>query len=229
MTGMFRLDSRREGELWLPIGDHLMAAKLRLAGGKVSGETLRAAFGHVRQWQRALDVGAHIGSITVQLAGRFEEVIAFEPDRKMFEYLGFNTGEIGNVRRFPLALADEIGPLRLSHQGVDHNSMAWIERGAKPGRHWVMAITFDSFGLDGIGLMKIDVEGAEVEVIKGARETIERCKPVVIIEENWCAIRQGHRKTEARELLLEMGMTVVDEIEDQPDTINVVLAWPEPS
>lgn len=225
---MFRLNSQRVGNFWLPVGDHTMAAKLRASDGRISGTTFDAAMFHVKQWQRAVDIGAHIGTITTQLAGRFEEVVAFEPDGRMFEYLGFNTSEIGNVRRFPLAVADRIGPVRLTHAGVGHNSMGWIEPG-EPGRHWVMAITLDAMALQDVGFIKIDVEGAEVEVIKGARETIERCKPVVIIEENWCAIRQGHRKTEARELLLEMGMTVVDEIEDQPGTVNVVLSWPEAS
>ena len=42
--------------------------------------------------------------------------------------------------------------------------------------------TLDGFAFDHIALIKVDVEGHELQVLKGARETIERCKPILYVE-----------------------------------------------
>ncbi len=46
----------------------------------------------------------------------------------------------------------------------------------------VEMVTLDSFNLDNVSFIKIDVEGHEIEVLKGARATLERNKPVMVIE-----------------------------------------------
>jgi FkbM family methyltransferase len=223
---MFRVDSRQEAGLWLPAGDHTMARMLNKSAGLHERETVEAALERITDHRCAVDAGAHIGAITRQFAGRFDEVLAFEPDRGMFEYLGFNTANIGNVRRFPLALGNKVGPVRLSHQGVTHNSMGWVDQRNRPGRHWVMMVTLDSFELESLGLLKIDVEGGEVDVLKGARGTLLRCKPAVIIEENWCAGRAGHQVGDAAAFLTKLGALEVGRLQPLDDTENVIFAWP---
>jgi hypothetical protein len=44
-------------------------------------------------------------------------------------------------------------------------------------------ITLDSLGLEEVGLVKIDIQGAEPLALRGAEATLRRCKPIVLIEE----------------------------------------------
>jgi hypothetical protein len=46
----------------------------------------------------------------------------------------------------------------------------------------VKQITIDSFGFERLDLMKLDLEGMEAEALDGARETIQRCKPILFVE-----------------------------------------------
>lgn len=227
---MFRINARQSAGLWHSVGDHLMANMLQKSAGLYENETVVAALRHVTCFDRAIDVGAHIGAITRQLAGHFGEVVAFEPDSDAFEYLTINTTEIGNVRRFPLALGNDLGRAHLTHRGTEHNSMGWIEPGVPPGHRWVMMLPLDSFELtSGVGLIKIDVEGSEINVIDGARKTLTGCRPVVVIEENWTARRLGHATDAARKLLIELGFEEVARLKVLTTTENVIFKWKEAS
>jgi FkbM family methyltransferase len=224
---MLRVHARQEAGMWLPVGDHNIVHKLQMAKGLYDSDTVEQAMAYVTCFKRAIDAGAHIGMITKQFAGRFEEVISFEPDRNLFEYLGFNTQDIGNVRRFPLALGAETRRVRMSHAGVGHSSCGWVDPNSDPGRYWAFMVPLDSFGFSDVGLLKIDVEGFENDVIAGAAETINTCKPVVVIEENWCSTRYHQSVGSAREKLEGMGMAEVARIRFQGDSENVVMAWPK--
>ena len=223
---MLRLHARQEQGMWLPIGDHVLKSKLRDARGLYDFETVEAALAEVKQHRTAVDAGAHIGMITKQLAGKFRDVLAFEPDRRMYEFLGWNMEQIGNVRRFPIALGSETKRARLSHDGVNHNSCGFIDHVGDPGRNWSLVLPLDAFGMADVDLIKIDVEGGECDVIDGAAQTIERCRPVVVIEENWCATRYGRQPGAAREKLSAMGMIEKARVRFQSDSENVIMAWP---
>jgi FkbM family methyltransferase len=54
---------------------------------------------------------------------------------------------------------------------------------AMSGLEEVDLITIDSLNLPSVGLIKLDIQGSELIALKGAAETIQRCRPVVLIEE----------------------------------------------
>jgi len=61
-----------------------------------------------------------------------------------------------------------------------------------------------------VSLLKIDVEGCEPEVLRGAREIIKESQPVIWFEQNPEALqRQGHSIDEVRDLIAELGYHVV--------------------
>ena len=72
-----------------------------------------------------------------------------------------------------------------------------------PGGETVQMISLDSLQLSDVSVMKIDVEGAEDRVIEGARETIQSCKPTIIIE-----IIPGPNREATIKNLQNMGYTV---------------------
>ena len=66
--------------------------------------------------------------------------------------------------------------------------------------------TMDEHNYDVIDVLKIDVEGLEIPVLNGARKTLERCSPVIIIER--CVLNSeayGYTKNDSHDLLVELG------------------------
>ena len=128
----------------------------------------------------ALDVGAHIGTWTVNLAKMFDLVVAFEPAYDTFNSLDRNTKGLKNVIVRNIAIGAHPGwcqsvddPTRLGNTG---------SRMVKAGGGQVRMRPLDHFEFTHVDFIKIDVEGYELEVLKGAVETIHANKPTILME-----------------------------------------------
>ena len=131
-----------------------------------------------------MDVGAHIGLVSVLAAKRFnaKKVISFEPCSNNFEFLKKNK-EINNCQNIlinKLALSNKEGETKLYLRGSGTHSI--IEEYPGSGFEVVKLVTLDKALKEEviIDLLKIDVEGAEVDVLKGAGETLKKTRKVVI-------------------------------------------------
>jgi FkbM family methyltransferase len=156
----------------------------------------------------AIDIGANKGVYAHALSALCLEVRAFEPHPKMFAVL--NHGLPPNVRTHRIALSDADGTAELvipsynkagfSNQGA---SLDATKKSAPFGYASVAVDTrrLDSFRFTNIGFIKIDVEGFEAAVVRGALDTIRREKPVLMIE-----IEEWHRKRPIEECLQEMDV-----------------------
>ena len=153
----------RDGHPWEP---HVLKA---LAEAAVPGST-------------ALDIGAHIGSITIPLArlvGSQGRVYAFEPQKPVFRELFYNLtlNQVENVIPLRYAVGASSAVVEMEpDQGYDGQ----VRIGAGGDR--VEMRTIDSFFFSDVSVIKIDVEGYEGEVLRGARETIETFHPVIVLE-----------------------------------------------
>jgi FkbM family methyltransferase len=155
---------------------------------------------HAREGGIAYDVGAHVGFFSLlmsRLVGRTGQVLAFEPHTGNVERLRANVFANGarNVDVRAVALGDAVGEERFSaHASSLEGSLDGGESvaGGLPddgapalGCMRVATTTIDALVHDGAAVphvMKIDVEGAEGRVIRGGRETIAACRPVMVIE-----------------------------------------------
>jgi len=150
----------------------------------------------------SLDIGANIGVISIAMAwaSPLGRVYAFEASSSNFRNLCLSVGEntSGNVAPLHVALYDESVTLEISNvpemAGCSFLSSSGVREGTS---ELVDAIPLDdwmhSSGLgrsDGIKLIKLDVEGAEVRVLRGARQTIESHRPDLLIEFNPTPIRR---------------------------------------
>lgn len=130
-----------------------------------------------------LDIGAHIGTHTINLAKCLNNgvVYAFEPQPKIFRELCYNLllNNIQNVKLFNSAVGSENGKIELSPLCGDNEGGTGCY-----GNSGLFAdlLTIDSLNLNNVSLIKIDVEGMENKVLEGARETILRNKPIIFIE-----------------------------------------------
>lgn len=147
-----------------------------------------------------LDVGAHDGAFTLPLARLpRSRVIAFEPLPAAFARLRAAVGGAPNVELRQEALGDHRGEAVLTLpvvDGVANEQWASIAKdytghGARVAaqRHAVPLRRLDEFGLADLTAVKIDAEGAEYEVLRGGRETLLRCRPILSLE-----IEERHRE-----------------------------------
>ena len=135
-----------------------------------------------------VEVGANIGAHTVDLArmvGAHGEVHAFEPQRIVFQTLCANLAlnQCTNVFARQVAVGAEPGTIMVPP--VDpgtRNNFGGISLGVFAGGESVPTITLDSLDLPACHLIKIDVEGMEVEVLQGAGKTIDMYRPFLYVE-----------------------------------------------
>lgn len=161
------------------------------------------------------DVGAHVGAYTIPLASRVGAegaIHAFEPFRLVFQLLMANVAINGlsNVYGHQVALGDAAETLRVASPSLmKPNNVGATRVFDQAPSHFipghvlqyghdedVQVVTLDSLELRRVSLIKIDVEGALVRVLWGARATILHHRPLLAVE---------HAEKLAPPLLLEWG------------------------
>jgi FkbM family methyltransferase len=143
----------------------------------------------VKPGSLAVDVGANIGVYAVflsRLVGASGSVLAFEPEPQNFARLQDAVRGRRNVAAFRAAVGEASGPSHLYLSGalnVDHRSYdSGEDRHCMP----VEMVAIDDC-LDGrsVSTMKIDVQGFELSVLKGAARTLARSSGMMLLVEVW--------------------------------------------
>jgi FkbM family methyltransferase len=165
---------KQSGEIWLPDGDHFFVGRQDY---EMHDFTL--AMEHVTEFRNALDIGAHVGLWSRRLADRFGQVLSFEPVPDHHECLVKNIENTTNVYVYNVAVGNEAGTVYMN-QSIENSGMSSIVND-KTGLE-VSVITVDSLDLKDIDFIKIDVEGFESLVLKGAEKTILESRPVIFME-----------------------------------------------
>lgn len=149
----------------------------------------------IRPGMTVLDVGANIGLMSLLFArtvGNAGTVHAFEPsvfaNNLLRENIGLNG--LGNIRVRRAAVSDTVGktsfvnpdPASISSFNYGSLSLAHSIRNARGENVETDQVTVDSIDLHECDFIKIDVEGFEAAVVRGALRTIDRCKPWLSLE-----------------------------------------------
>lgn len=162
-----------------------------------------------------LDIGANIGSHTVYwaLERNAKKIYSFEPLDATYEILERNVElnklqncvETYNVGLYSTECKAKVAQYNIINIG---NTSFTPEKNGK-----FVLKTLDSFDFkDKIDLIKIDVEGAEVEVLQGGIKTLRKYKPVLVIE-------SFNRKVEVDKFLSDLDYVQVDTIRQGEDYI----------
>jgi FkbM family methyltransferase len=143
----------------------------------------------------ALDVGAHKGSYTWWMrraVGESGRVLALEPQPELAAYLRSACGALGwdNVAVVEAAASDRSGRATLRVPGSGVSPGASLERVAAAGRAAreiaCETVRLDDLvareGLARVALVKVDVEGHELAVFRGAERILDRDRPVLLFE-----------------------------------------------
>ena len=161
----------------------------RIAQEARSGEPELAVLGELLPpGGTAVDVGANLGVFAYALADIADRVVAFEPNP---DYAFFARWMLrGRAEVHELALSDRSGRgtlyVPVSDGGMALHLAGSLKRTHSQFRniatHDVEIRKLDEFGLTDVHFVKVDVEGGEREVLDGARATVARNRPIMLLE-----------------------------------------------
>lgn len=173
---------------------------------------LDIALRYVRTFGTVVQAGGNVGVWPKYLAQRFAGVYTFEPEPTNWECLLLNCHG-ADIVRFNYALGERSGYIGIGYpEGRANMGACCVENyGVIP------MTTIDSFDLPACDFIQLDIEGYEPWALRGARRTIDRFHPVLMLEDKGLSVKYGvaHNWTDHI-----AGYRVVERINR-----DVVLVW----
>jgi FkbM family methyltransferase len=146
----------------------------------------------------ALQAGGNVGLWPKALAKTFTTVYTFEPDALNWHCLDLNVTERNVVKRFA-ALSNVAGSAAIARELGACGASA-IATGDE-----FQVITIDSLELAVLDLLCLDIEGYELFALQGAKSTIRRCSPLIVVELKGLGSRYGYEDSAVHEYLTALG------------------------
>jgi FkbM family methyltransferase len=187
---------------WLPDGEEMMQGQFPILDEQIDfvleavrGMKLRkegASGGGFRaenlNLRTCVQAGGAFGVYPRRLADYFDHVWTFEPLLANLQCMAANLGSLprADITVVPKALWFDHQKLQMVYSKPVKNSYGAHHvsaRGHGMGE-MVEAVPLDEFDFEAVDLIWLDIEGSEVHALMGARETIQKCKPVIVIEEH---------------------------------------------
>ena len=168
-----------------------------------------------------IDIGANIGFTALNFARRckYGFVYAYEPHDVSYSKLCRNASlnHFSNLTVFQKGLGEKEATQQLVTLNKHHSGMNRIQSAVSGGveSESVKVVRLDTeviaLNIKKVSLIKIDVEGYELNVIRGALNTIRKFKPILFVELNEENLKQyGHSSETLVNLLWELGYRVLD-------------------
>jgi FkbM family methyltransferase len=186
---LVKLHETVNGPMYLLETDTVICESLRTTGDYAPDE--KALLGPlISSGDTILDVGANVGNHTLffsQCVGPGGRVLSFEPQRFLFKILCANAllGRYQNVWPYRLAVGDEEGTVDIPVPNSERpNNFGGYSLSFDKFKEAADITTIDTIAPDQCHLIKIDVEGMELSVLRGAVETIARTRPFLYFEYN---------------------------------------------
>jgi len=168
-------------------------ARLLLLHGAYEASEIATVLALAKPGSTTIDVGANVGMYTVALATRIGsagKVLAFEPvpqtSHRLRENIALNS--LDNVEVFEAAAGEcpGLADLQLADDSA-YASMTGVKQGRAIGKRLSVRVTpLDEVWNDRqrpvVSFCKIDVEGAELSVLEGAKEMLATCRPALLLE-----------------------------------------------
>jgi FkbM family methyltransferase len=128
------------------------------------------------------DIGANIGNHSLYFSSYFNKVHSFEPNPRTFELLSHNAKLVSNIECHNIALSSKDDLLNMQ---IERNNWG-ASKISKEGTVKINAFKLDNLGIDcsSLKLLKIDVEGHELEVLLGSETILQTFYPIILFEQN---------------------------------------------
>jgi len=184
---MIKVARTKWGRMLVPPKD-LYVGRALIENKVFSPDEFRGWLPYLHKGATVLDIGANLGGHTFAFAkavGKKGAVYAIEPQPALFHMLAGSVALTGCSWVWPrwCACGAEEGVVFIPPLDYNKaNNFGGVELGAQTEGYPVACVPVDAWGMDDISFMKIDVEGMELDVLKGAEQTIARCRPVLVVE-----------------------------------------------
>jgi FkbM family methyltransferase len=156
---------------WVSYKEHQSLPTFLKDAGPGQEPQRTTALGYVKKWNTCIDIGSQFGFWTRPLLKKFKTVHCFEPNA-LFRECFLKNIPLDNVTLHPYGLSNN------EHMAHQHKNGQVL----RMGEGSVQCRTLDSFKLDNVDFIKIDVDGFEHKVLIGAKQTIKKFNPVINIE-----------------------------------------------
>jgi len=132
-----------------------------------------------------IDAGANIGNHSVFFGKIFKRVFSFEPNPKVYKLLEVNTFENENIETFNFGLSSQAKEVNLY---CDELNLGGSSQEAQESLNKVTVkmekLDDIDFNDEKVNFIKIDVEGHEIQLLEGAKKTIQKHKPIIAFEQH---------------------------------------------
>lgn len=172
----------------------------KAAAGKWEPETFAVLNAHLGPDRDYLDIGAWIGPTVLYGARKARRVVALEPDPVAFRALSWNIelNGLDNVSALPVALAERVGVTRMAGmRGERGDSTTSLLNPTGEAGSEVVTLDWETFSasvdLSAIGLVKIDVEGAEFDLLPRMAPWLALARPPLLLSTHAPYLPQSQR------------------------------------
>lgn len=164
---------------------------------------------HCDKFRVAVDIGAHVGLWARGLTEKFDKVICFEPCDEFADLLTKNAPKVHTI--YHVALGKQKGTVKMEIT-PDNTGSTHVKRGFTGD---TPMLPLDHFNLTDIDFIKIDVEGYELDVVKGGFETLKKNDPVIIVEQkDRYALPEEGKHAAVRFLMRELQYRIIGRVVD---------------
>jgi FkbM family methyltransferase len=179
----------------------------------------------VKQKFVAIQAGGAMGMWAKRMSQVFDVVYTFEPTPQSFHCLNFNCPE-ENIIAFNAAIGDKAGMINM--QFPEHKKRSKTGKDNYGGFRCfpggiVPTMRIDDLELPGCDLLFLDLEGYELFALKGAIKTIQKHKPVIVMEDKGCSKAFGYEKRMVEKYLWNHGYKTLKRFHGDRDVICVPL------
>ena len=162
---------------------------------------------HSPGYDHVVDVGGNVGKWSCHFAKKFKQVSTFEPAPYHIECFEKNCEDYENIQLYTFGLSDSFAKGKLDVYIEGHlGSTRILDDDAGD----IEMKTLDSLNFEHIDVLKIDVEGRELHVLRGAEQTLKRLSPLVVIER--CVLNSsafGYDKKATHDILQSYGYKII--------------------
>ena len=204
------MNIEKVNDFWVPSNDvHIEQWKSGspFTQNKCLNKFIKYCESQTKKMKTVIDVGAWCGTWAKAIEPFAKKVIAFEPDQTHFECLQRNC-TINCTPRM-----EAVGA-QLQEVSLTEDNFTQAKRVDEKGN--IRMITLDHMEYEDVDMIKIDVEGYEMEVLKGATKTLESVK-YLMIELNNNTKKYGSNNIEVEKHIVSLGFKVL--MEHWPDKV----------